>query len=201
MLEIFLKGLSLSGGLIIAIGSQNVFLLAQGLRQQHHILVAAICACFDALFIFAGVMGLGSLIAGNPQLLFIARWGGVVYLFVFGLLALKRAFSHEQLKAETTGHGSRNGVIAATLAVTLLNPHVYLDTVVMLGSIGAQFGEQRLIFVLGAVTASFVWFFSLGLGAARLAPYLSSPKVWKVLDIIICLVMWLIAWSLTTQGL
>ena len=201
MLEVYLKGFILSGGLIIAIGSQNAFLLAQGLRRQHHILVAAICAVFDAFFIFAGVMGLGSLIVGNPQLLFFARWGGVIYLFIFGLLALRRAFQDEQLKAGQVVHASRTKVIMATLAVTLLNPHVYLDTVVMLGSIGAQFGDQRYIFVLGAATASIVWFFSLGLGAAKLAPWLSTPKVWKAVDIIVCLVMWVVAWSLARQGL
>lgn len=196
MLEIYLKGVVLSGGLIIAIGSQNAFLLAQGLRRQHHVLVASLCALFDFLLIFAGVMGLGALIQESPVLLNWAKWGGVVYLFVFGLFALKRVFQSEQLKAEDSRVVSRKAVVLNTLAVTFLNPHVYLDTIVLLGSIGAQFGDLRWLFVLGASTASVIWFFGLGLGAAKLAPLVAKPWIWKAVDLLVCLAMWLVAWSL-----
>ena len=201
MFEIYLKGLLLSGGLIIAIGSQNAFLLGQGLRREHHILVATICAVSDCLLILAGVMGLGALIQGQPLLLSIARWGGAAYLLVFGFMALRRAFHTEQLVAGKALRASWQKVVLATLAVTYLNPHVYLDTMILLGGIGAQFGEQRWLFVVGASTASLIWFYGLAIGAARLAPAVSSPKVWKVIDLLVCLAMWLIAGSLIIGGL
>lgn len=193
MLSAFVQGFSIGGGLILAIGSQNAFLLTQGLRRQHHILVATICFICDVSLIFAGVMGLGTVIVSSPVLLEVARWGGALFLGWMGLLALRRAFGHDYLETQDTAISSRKAVVTTTLAVTLLNPHVYLDTVVMIGSIGAQQGDLRLIFALGATTASFLWFYSLGLAAAKMAPYVTSAKVWKAIDAVICLIMWSIA--------
>ncbi|WP_422136715.1 LysE/ArgO family amino acid transporter [Endozoicomonas sp. ALD040] len=201
MLEIYLNGLLLSGGLIIAIGSQNAFLLAQGLRRESPILVATICAVCDALLILAGVMGLGTLIQSNNTLLEVARWAGVAYLTGFGLMSLKRSFKTGQLKAEGQVQKSIRGIVFSTLAVTLLNPHVYLDTVILLGSIGAQYGDQRGYFVLGAITASLIWFYGLGFGAVKLAPLLARPKAWKIIDLVICLIMFSIALSLLQMDL
>ncbi|MGI9281925.1 MAG: LysE/ArgO family amino acid transporter [Endozoicomonas sp.] len=196
MLEIYLNGLLLSGGLIIAIGSQNAFLLAQGLRRESPILVASICAVCDALLILAGVLGLGTVIQSNETLLEAARWAGVIYLTGFGLMSLRRSFKTERLKAEGQAQKSIRAVVFSTLAVTLLNPHVYLDTIILLGSIGAQYGDQRGYFVLGAATASVIWFYGLGLGAVKLAPLLSRPIAWKIIDLTICLIMWSMAFSL-----
>ncbi|WP_062268015.1 LysE/ArgO family amino acid transporter [Endozoicomonas arenosclerae] len=196
MLEIYLDGLLLSGGLIIAIGSQNAFLLAKGLRRESPILVATICAICDALLILAGVLGLGTLIQSNETLLEAARWAGVIYLTGFGLMSLRRSFKTERLKAEGKAQSSMRALVLSTLAVTLLNPHVYLDTVILLGSIGAQFGDMRGYFVLGATTASIIWFYGLGLGAVKLAPLLSRPVAWKIIDLAICLIMWSMAFSL-----
>ncbi|WP_252177297.1 LysE/ArgO family amino acid transporter [Endozoicomonas sp. 4G] len=201
MLEIYLNGLLLSGALIIAIGSQNAFLLAQGLRRESPILVATVCAVCDALLIIAGVMGLGTLIQSNNTLLEVTRWAGVVYLAGFGLMSLRRSFKTERLKAEGQGQKSIRAIVLSTLAVTLLNPHVYLDTVILLGSIGAQYGDQRGYFVLGAVTASLVWFYGLGFGAVKLAPLLSRPMAWKIIDLVICLIMLSMAYSLVQMDL
>ena len=199
MFSAFLQGFSIGGGLILAIGSQNAFLLTQGLKRQHHVLVASICFICDVSLIFAGVMGLGTLIVSNPVLLEVARWGGALFLGWMGLQSLRKAFSNDHLEIGQSSVSNRKAVITTTLAVTLLNPHVYLDTVVMIGSIGAQLGELRLVFALGAATASFIWFYSLGLAAAKMAPYVTSTKVWKIIDIIVCLVMWGIALMLLTQ--
>ncbi|MRI32934.1 hypothetical protein EOPP23_08045 [Endozoicomonas sp. OPT23] len=196
MFEIYMKGLLLSGGLIIAIGSQNAFLLGQSLRREHHILAASICAVSDVFLIFAGVMGLGALIQGQPLLLSIARWGGAAYLILFGFMSLRKVFHTEQLVAEKALKASWQKVALATLAVTYLNPHVYLDTMILLGGIGAQYGEQRWLFVVGAATASLIWFYGLTFGAAKLAPLVSSPRVWKVIDLLVCVAMWLVAASL-----
>lgn len=201
MLEIYLNGMLLSGGLIIAIGSQNAFLLAQGLRRESPVLIATLCAVCDALLILAGVMGLGTLIQSSNTLLELARWAGVVYLTGFGLISLRRSFKTEQLKAEGQVQKSVRAIVLSTLAVTLLNPHVYLDTVILLGSIGAQYGDQRGYFVLGAVTASLIWFYGLGFGAVKLAPLLSRPLAWKIIDLVICLIMFSMALSLVQMDL
>ncbi len=193
MFSAFIQGFSIGGGLILAIGTQNAFLLTQGLRRQHHLLVATICIICDISLIFAGVMGLGTLIVSNELLLEIARWGGAAFLGWMGFKALLKVFKEEHLESGSQTLSNRKAVITTTLAVTLLNPHVYLDTVVMIGSIGAQFEDLRLIFALGASTASVIWFYGLGLGAAKLAPLMTNPKIWKIIDGVICLVMWSVA--------
>ncbi len=199
---IYLQGLALGAGLIIAIGAQNAFVLAQGLRRQHHVMVAAICALADALLILAGVAGLGAVIASRAWLSQLAAWGGALFLFWYGLLALRRVFQSTSLHEGDLVRPSRRAVLMTTLAVTLLNPHVYLDTVVMLGSISGQFAaDQRTAFAAGAMTASFLWFFGLALGAAWLAPYVARPITWKIVDALTCGVMWLVAISLIRSAI
>ncbi|MDG4721011.1 MULTISPECIES: LysE/ArgO family amino acid transporter [Thalassospira] len=197
MLLTYATGFGLGGGLIIAIGAQNAFVLGQGLRRNHPMMVALVCALCDAILIAAGVAGLGTLIAAYPLLTKIAAWGGGAFLIWYGFGALKRLFETESLSDSSNAQKGWKAVLSATLAVTLLNPHVYLDTVVMLGGIGGQFpADERLGFALGAMSASFVWFFAIALGAAWLAPYVARPITWKIVDGITCIVMWLVAYSL-----
>ncbi|URK18558.1 LysE/ArgO family amino acid transporter [Thalassospira sp. GO-4] len=197
MLLTYATGFGLGGGLIIAIGAQNAFVLGQGLRRNHPLMVAMVCALCDAILIAAGVAGLGTLIAAYPLLTKIAAWGGGAFLIWYGIGAFRRLFETETLSDDTRSKKGWKAVLSTTLAVTLLNPHVYLDTVVMLGGIGGQYpAGERLGFALGAMSASFVWFFSIALGAAWLAPYVARPITWKIVDAITCAVMWLVAYSL-----
>ncbi len=197
MLLTYATGFGLGGGLIIAIGAQNAFVLGQGLRRNHPLMVAMVCALCDAILIAAGVAGLGTLIAAYPLLTKIAAWGGGAFLIWYGIGAFRRLFETETLSDDTRSKKGWKAVLSTTLAVTLLNPHVYLDTVVMLGGIGGQYpADERLGFALGAMSASFVWFFSIALGAAWLAPYVARPITWKIVDAITCAVMWLVAYSL-----
>lgn len=194
----FLKGMGLGGGLIVAIGSQNAYLLRQALKREYVLTCIAICIVCDIALIGAGVAGMGELISGAPALLFWIKLAGAGFLFWYGLRAARSAFNPGVM--ETDGDkpaASRYAVIAAMLAFSLLNPHVYLDTVVLLGSIGGQqAGNGRLYFALGAMLASTIWFSSLGLGARYLTPIFSRPGAWRVLDGIIALVMWVLAVSL-----
>ena len=197
MLLTFATGFGLGGGLIIAIGAQNAFVLGQGLRRNHPVMVAFVCALCDAVLIAAGVAGLGTLVATYPILTNAAAWGGAAFLIWYGFGALRRVFETETLSESDVRQAGWKAVLSTTLAVTLLNPHVYLDTVVMLGGIGGQFpAEERLTFALGAMSASFVWFFAIALGAAWLAPYVARPITWKIIDGVTCAVMWLVAYKL-----
>jgi L-lysine exporter family protein LysE/ArgO len=197
MLLSYATGFGLGGGLIIAIGAQNAFVLGQGLKRNHPVMVAFVCALCDAVLIAAGVAGLGTLIAAYPLLTTIAAWGGGAFLIWYGIGAFRRLFITETLSDEAISKTGWKAVLSTTLAVTLLNPHVYLDTVVMLGGIGGQFPtDERLGFALGAMSASFVWFFAIALGAAWLAPYVARPITWKIVDGLTGTVMWLVAYSL-----
>lgn len=197
MLLTFATGFGLGGGLIIAIGAQNAFVLGQGLRRNHPVMVAFVCALCDAVLIASGVAGLGTLVATYPILTKIAAWGGAAFLIWYGFAALRRLFETETLSESDVKQAGWKAVLTTTLAVTLLNPHVYLDTVVMLGGIGGQFpADERLTFALGAMSASFIWFFAIALGAAWLAPYVARPITWKIIDAITCAVMWLVAYKL-----
>lgn len=190
-------GFSLGFSLILAIGSQNAFVLRQGLRRSHVLLVCLTCAVSDALLITAGVSGFGYLSDKVPWLGDVMRWGGAAFLFVYGLLAFRSAMTVTEGLAASETRAERWQVAFFTcLALTWLNPHVYLDTVVLLGSVAAQYDGKRLWFGIGAVTASFVFFFSLGYGARLLAPYFARPRAWQVLDILVGLVMWAIALKL-----
>jgi len=185
----FLTGLSL----IIAIGAQNAFVIRQGLTKKHVLLVVLICAVSDALLIFLGVAGLGALISGLPWLLEIIRWFGVAYLSWFGVKALMSAFKTQTLDASGVQSASAKTVVLSVLGFTFLNPHVYLDTVILLGSIGNQFGPDKWWFAIGGAVASVVWFSSIGFGAKAASRFMSKPIFWKVLDSLIALVMFSIA--------
>ncbi|WDH78298.1 LysE/ArgO family amino acid transporter [Microbacterium esteraromaticum] len=203
-----LAGLGLGLSLIIAIGAQNVFVLRQGLRREYVLPVVLVCALSDAVLIIAGVAGLGLLIETAPWLVVVARWAGAAFLVGYGLVAARRAWrgGGELLASDDTASpgpshptsGSASTMLARTrlaptlatvLALTWLNPHVYLDTVLMLGSVAATHGDGRWLFATGAVIASFVWFTALGFGARHLGRWLRTPRAWRMLDAGIAVVM------------
>lgn len=197
----YIAGLALGASLIIAIGAQNALVLRQGLKREHVFAVAATCTLIDWVLIALGAGGFGSLIARFPSLTTVAAWGGAIFLVFYGALSFRSAFKAETLSAEEGGDAppltSLATVLTATLAVSLLNPHVYLDTVVLLGSIAAQYEPAaRIRFVAGAWTASGLWFFGLAYGARLLAPLFERPIAWRILDVLIGVVMWSIAFSL-----
>ena len=179
----YFNGLLIAAGLIMAIGAQNAFVLAQSLRREHHLPVALLCVACDAVLVAIGVFGLAGLLASHPTWLAVARWGGAAFLFYYGALALLRALRPQGLEQDT-GRRPRSlrAVLLAALAVTLLNPHVYLDTVLLIGSVGAREAAPGA-YVAGAASASLLWFFSLALGAAWLAPKLARPLTWRLIDL------------------
>ena len=193
----YLNGLLVALGLIMAIGAQNAFVLAQSLRREHHLGVAMICMTCDAILITAGVFGMAALLQQYPLAMAIVRWAGVLFLVGYALLAIRRALAEQSLASGTLQRPlrTRRVVLLATLAITLLNPHVYLDTMVLIGSIGAQ-QSWPAGFVAGAASASILWFFSLALGAARLAPVLSRPLTWRLIDLLVAAMMLKVAWTL-----
>ena len=185
-----LEGFLLGGGLIIAIGAQNAFILRQGLLRQYVFVLCLLAALADAILILLGIAGMGTLVQSNASLLFYVTIGGAVFLALYALLAAKRAVSPEILKTTGKGAGSLKKAISILFAFTFLNPHVYLDTVVLLGGVSGQFeGQARAAFAFGAVLASFSWFFSLGYGARWLAPLFEKPVAWRILDGLIALIM------------
>jgi L-lysine exporter family protein LysE/ArgO len=190
---VFLPGLLTGLSLIIAIGAQNAFVIRQGLTKKHVLLVVAICAISDALLIVLGVAGLGALISGLPWLLEVIRWFGVAYLTWFGVRSIRSAFKTQALDANGVQSGSAKTVVLSVLGFTFLNPHVYLDTVILLGSIGNQFGPDKWWFALGGVVASILWFSSIGFGARAASRFMAKPVFWKVLDLVIAAVMFGIA--------
>lgn len=189
----FLPGLLTGLSLIVAIGAQNAFVIRQGLTKKHVLLVVAICAISDALLILLGVAGLGALISGLPWLLEIIRWFGVAYLTWFGIRSIRSAFKTQVLDASGVQSASAKTVVLSVLGFTFLNPHVYLDTVILLGSIGNQFGQDKWWFALGAALASILWFSSIGFGAKAASRFMAKPVFWKVLDLVIAAVMFGIA--------
>jgi L-lysine exporter family protein LysE/ArgO len=192
-----LQGFGMSAGLIVAIGAQNAFVLGQAVRREHHYPVAALCLLFDVLLIGLGVAGAGALVATHPALASAAAWGGAAFVFWYGLGSLRSALRGGSLRADGGAPLSLGRALLLTTGVTLLNPHAWLDTVVLLGSVSGTFqGEARWFFGLGAVAASALWFFTLSAGGARLAPLFRRPAAWRVLDGAICLIMWSIAFSL-----
>lgn len=199
----YLSGAGLGASLIIAIGAQNAFVLTQALRRNHALTIALICSLVDSLLITVGVWGLGSFIERSPHLLAAITLCGSVFLFGYGLRAFHRAWRPAALSdSEQSPITGLPSVVATTLALSLLNPHVYLDTVLLLGSIGGRLpGKESLYFALGAISASFAWFFALAAGGRLLAPVLSHPKHWQRLDILIGLIMWIIAFGLLRSWL
>ena len=195
-----INGFLLGASLIIAIGAQNAFVLRQGLARAHVFAVCLTCALSDAILIALGVGGLGTLVANSPLMIKVATAGGALFLLVYGLLAFVRAFTTGGLEAATQKPAGLAAALAACLAFTFLNPHVYLDTVVLIGALSAGYsGTARLAFGAGAALASFVWFFALGYGARRLAPVFAARRAWQVLDIVIALVMWSLAAGLAAR--
>ena len=181
----FLAGLSL----IIAIGAQNAFVIRQGLTKKFVLLTVLICAFSDAILIALGASGLGALIKSNKNILEFVRWFGVIYLLWFAFKSAKSVFKKEVLNSAGEASANRKSVILTVLALTFLNPHVYLDTVILLGSISNQFGTDKWFFVIGAMLASFIWFTAIGFGAKSASRFMSQPIFWKILDLIIALVM------------
>lgn len=188
-----LTGLSL----IVAIGAQNAFVLRQGLARQYVGPVVAVCALADALLITAGVSGIGAIVEHAGWVLDVVRWLGVAFLVTYAAMSLWRARKPETLEAARAGAPSRRSAVGRALALTFLNPHVYLDTVLLLGSIAnQQGGGDRWWFAAGAVVASIVWFTGLGYGAGAFQRLLATPRAWQVLDVLIGLTMLAIALSL-----
>lgn len=194
-LPVFSQGLALGFGLIVAIGAQNAFVLRQGLRREHVGSVVLFCAVADALLIAAGVLGLAQVLGRHPGLARALALTGAVFLALYGWQALRRARQAHQLQAAAGGDGlGRGAALAQAAAFTLLNPHVYLDTVLLVGSIGAQQpAALRGWFIAGASSASLGWFVLLGFGARWLAPWFARPRAWQVLDLLIAATMWLLS--------
>ena len=206
-----LAGLGLGFSLIIAIGAQNLFVLRQGLRREHVLLVAAICAVSDAALIALGVSGVGLVLGAVPWLIDVVRWAGAAFLVTYGLLAARRAWRPSGRALHTaSAEGSDTGradtpmepggmavrvaartmpVVLTCLALTWLNPHVYLDTVFLLGTVANTHGDARWVFAAGAMAASVIWFFALALGARYLGRWLGTPRAWRILDAVIAVVM------------
>jgi L-lysine exporter family protein LysE/ArgO len=204
-----LAGFGLGLSLIVAIGAQNLFVLRQGIRREHVFLVAAICAVSDAVLIVLGVSGIGFVLQAVPWLIDAVRWAGAAFLVFYGLMAAKRAWRPSGAVLDAVGPGapaevpvatpaSHTAVAATTrvlpvvltcLALTWLNPHVYLDTVFLLGTVANTHGDGRWLFAVGAMAASVVWFFGLAFGARYLSRWLSTPRAWRILDAVIAVVM------------
>ena len=199
-MDALLFGFSLGFSLILAIGAQNAFVLKQGLKGEHVFLVCLICAASDAILILIGVSGFHVLVASFPSLVTIARFGGAAFLLVYGLLSVYNAIRLDQglLPSEIRSNSAWQAALTC-LAFTWLNPHVYLDTVVLLGSVSTQFGADVTWFAGGAMLASFVFFFGLGYGARLLRPVFATARAWRVLDFLIGCIMWGIALRLVTM--
>ena len=192
-----LQGFFLGASLIIAIGAQNAFVLRLGLQRLHVLPIVLICSFSDAILIAAGVAGMGTLVRQSQLLLTLITWGGFAFLLFYGLQAFIRAFKSNGMHVSKGESISLKSAILTVLAFTYLNPHVYLDTVMLVGSLSARWlGFQQILFAIGAIAASFVWFFALGYGARVLTPLFEKAIAWRILDFIIGVIMWLLAWSL-----
>ena len=185
-----LAGFATTLSLIVAIGAQNAFVLRQGLRREHVLPVVLICALSDALLISSGIAGLGALLTRSELALDIAKYGGAAFLYVYAAFAFRRALKPGSISPADHAPAALRSVLLTCLGFTYLNPHVYLDTVVLLGSLANQRGtDGRWIYGIGAVTASFSWFFALGFFARKLTPLFARPRAWQVLDSGIAILM------------
>jgi L-lysine exporter family protein LysE/ArgO len=217
VLSPLLAGLGLGFSLIVAIGAQNLFVLRQGVRREHLVAVVAVCALSDAVLILLGVSGIGFVLQAVPWLIVVVRWAGAAFLVGYGLLAARRALrpSGETLRVDAgapapatipdagdtlvqtrPARSTLTATVLTCLALTWLNPHVYLDTVFLLGSVASTHGDGRWAFAIGACIASLVWFSALGFGSRFLGRWLDTPRAWRLLDAIIAVVMFAIAISL-----
>jgi len=195
MLTSAVTGLATGFVLILAIGAQNIFVLRQGLMNLHIFWVCAVCAASDSILIGLGVRGAASLIATFPWAMKAMTWAGATFLAVYGAFNMLRAFKTRALSVECRGTGSLKTAIATCLALTWLNPHVYLDTVGIIGAVSAGFIEpkEKFAYWFGASSASFMFFYGLGYGARAFAPIFAQPRAWTTLDVGTSLVMWMIA--------
>jgi L-lysine exporter family protein LysE/ArgO len=185
--------------LIAAIGAQNAFVLRQGIRREHVLPVVALCTVSDIVLISAGIAGIGALISAHPGALNVAKFGGALFLICYGLLAARRAWRPSSLSPSEKAPARLIEVLVTCAALTFLNPHVYLDTVVLLGALANEHRDERWLFGVGAVTASAVWFVGLGLGARRLAGLFASSVTWRILDGLIAVMMIGLGVSLTVS--
>ncbi|KEA54556.1 MULTISPECIES: arginine exporter ArgO [Mangrovibacter] len=202
MFSWYLQGLALGAAMILPLGPQNAFVMNQGIRRQYHLMIAALCSLSDLVLICAGIFGGSALLMQSPWLLALVTWGGVAFLLWYGWGAFKTVFSRDITldEAQIAGQG-RWRIITTMLAVTWLNPHVYLDTFVVLGSLGGQLAtEPKRWFALGTVSASFLWFFGLALLAAWFAPRLRTQHAQRVINFVVGSVMWFIALRLAQEG-
>ena len=220
MLPPLLAGLGLGLSLIVAIGAQNLFVLRQGIRREHVLAVVVVCAASDAILIVLGVSGVGLALAALPWLVTAVRWAGAAFLVGYGLLAARRAWrpagalsvddprddiagsaTERPVQVQPTTTATRlSATVITVLALTWLNPHVYLDTVFLLGGVANTHGDDRWLFALGAVTASILWFSALVFGARYLGRWLATPRAWRILDAIIAVVMIVLGVSLVVGG-
>ncbi len=193
-----LKGFSTSGSLIMAIGAQNAFVIRQGLMRRHLLMTALLCSSIDALLILLGVLGFGQLISTYPLLIELTKYFAIIFLFFYGAVSLKSAFKPRFLEGTKEQNlPSIKRTVGLLLALSLLNPHVYLDTVILLGSIASQQpSHEQIYFALGAISASFLWFFAITYGSRLLAPLLSKPSSWRIIDSLVGAMMWGIAITL-----
>ncbi|MER8076793.1 LysE/ArgO family amino acid transporter [Acinetobacter pittii] len=195
-LSIFFKGFGIGSGLIVAIGAQNAFVLKQGLKQQYVFWLCLICALSDSILIACGVLGFAEIMTASPILITVAKYLGATFLLVYGAKAFYAAFKTTQsMDLDSSQKQTLTQALVTCLAFTWLNPHVYLDTIVLIGSVATQL-EDKVSFALGSIFASWVFFFSLGYGARLLKPLFTNPKAWKILDFLIGCVMWSIAITL-----
>lgn len=196
-------GLGTGLSLIVAIGAQNAFVLRQGLRREHVPAIVAVCALSDLLLITAGVAGLGALVDVRPGVLTVVAWAGAAFLVAYGVLAARRALRPGTLRAEDgdgTARASMRGNVLTCVGLTWLNPHVYLDTVLLLGSVAAGYGTHRWMFAVGAGVASVLWFCGLGFGARFARPLFARPLAWRVLDSAIAVTMIVLGIRIATLG-
>jgi L-lysine exporter family protein LysE/ArgO len=193
------KGFTLFAGLIVAVGSQNAFVLRQGLKRQYVFHVAGICFLCDVTLIVIGATGFGTLSSRVPKIVTAVVWAGAIFVFFYGLYSFKSAFAPVVINVDKAfvEIKSLRKIVLTALALSLLNPHVYIDTIIIIGGLATQYPiNLRIFFVLGSILASLIWFFGLGYGAVFLTPLFQRPSVWRVLDIIIGCLMWSIAASL-----
>ena len=195
------EGALISSSLIVASGAQNAFVIRQGLSDRHVFLVCTICAFSDATLISLGVFGFGEIISNSDNLSELIRWFAISFLIIYSIIRFKAAYDGNALDIDDgKNFVSAKKTAIITLGFTWLNPHVYLDTTVLLGTASLQFqGDEKIAFAIGAMMSSFLFFYSLGFGARRLAPLLKTEKVWKIIDVVIGIIMIWIAWSIYTN--
>lgn len=195
-------GFAFGVSLIVAIGAQNAFVLRQGIARTHVLPVVAVCALSDLVLIAAGVFGAGALLDEVPALTAVACWGGAAFLLLYAALSFKRAARPAALTADAANHAPHLwAAVATALALTWLNPHVYLDTVVLLGSVASSYDSARVWFGVGAAAASIAWFTALGYGARLLRPAFAKPSAWRILDGLIAVVMLALSIGLAVRAI